>query len=284
MFYQLLNQLFILEQNKSKELKEFLSTANIKNVIQDIISDEQLLEKIYLRSFIDDEKTRIHLLSLNEDLYSYLPNKNLFLTIYNRTQRHCTSIHSHTCHKLHYYSHGQAEIQGYKYIDFDEDHLEVLQNFLKNEENHKTKTMFQAIEASKFLTLGSSQFHLEFKPSDLTNILCDFSFNDIFNISSFKSFYAKEDQHYQFIDHVKLLADYLIDINQKDFFFDKGDIYKYYIKTDFLVDLSFEMYPKDRIFAPNHLIDYNQETLLITKKITKKEFKELLINYLFYFD
>ncbi len=284
MFYEILNKLFILEPNKTFELKEFLSAFQLKELIKDIISNPELLEKIYSRSEVTKEKTRIHLLSLNNDLYSYLPNKNVFLNIYNKIENHTTSIHSHTCHKVHYFLYGQGEIQFYKYQDFDDDHLESLQRFLKLNDNIKTRKMFEAIEASKFHSLGSKQFYNEFKPLDLTNTIPNFSFNDIFNISSFKSFYAKEDHIYQFIDHIKLLADSIIPFHSKEFFFDKGDIYRYYLQKDFLVDLSFEMYSKDKIFAENHLVDYNQESSLIHQKVNKNEFKEILINYLFYFD
>lgn len=284
MFYETLNNLFTLEQNKITELKAFLIQIDIEELIKSIISDPRLLDIVYQRSFIDDEKTRIHLISLNSDLYSHLPNKNLFLTLYNKINQNTTSIHSHTCHKVHYYCYGSGEIQIYKYQDFDDEHLESLQKFLKIHDNIKTKKMFQAIEASKFSTLGSQQFHNEFKPLDLLNTIPNFSFNDIFNISSFKSFYAKEDNIYQFIDHVKLLSEGIKSISKNDFFFDKGEIYRYYLKSDFLIDLSFEMYQKDRIFAPNHLTDYNQENLLTIKKFNKQEFKEILINYLFYFN
>ncbi len=284
MFYNVLNDLFVLEQNKSIELKNFLKNINIQELIKNIISDPVLFDKIYSRTYTTQEKTRIHLISLNEDLYSFLPNKNLFLTIYNKINNHTTSIHSHTCHKLHYFIHGESEIQFYKYLNFDDIDLEILQKFLNINDNHKTKKMFEAIESSKFHSLGSVQFYKEFKPLDLLNTIPNFSFNDIFNISCFKSFYAKEDNIYQFIDHIKLSAEKVTSINKHEFFFDQGDIYRYYLKNDFLVDLSFEMYAKDRVFAENHLVDYNQEKLIEYKKITKQEFKEMLINYLFYFN
>jgi len=284
MFYNVLNDLFVLEQNKSIELKDFLKNINIKELIKNIISDPVFFDKIYSRTYSTQEKTRIHLISLSDDLYSFLPNKNLFLTIYNRINNHTTSIHSHTCHKLHYFIHGEAEIQFYKSLNFDDIDLEILQKFLNIHDNYKTKKMFEAIESSKFHSLGSAQFYKEFKPLDLLNTIPNFSFNDIFNISCFKSFYAKEDNIYQFIDHIKLLSEKVISIHKNEFFFDQGDIYRYYLKNDFLVDLSFEMYAKDRVFAENHLVDYNQEKLIEHKKITKQEFKEMLINYLFYFN
>lgn len=284
MFYNVLNDLFVLEQNKSIELKNFLKNINIQELIKNIISDPVLFDKIYSRTYTTQEKTRIHLMSLNEDLYSFLPNKNLFLTIYNKIHNHTTSIHSHTCHKLHYFIYGEAEIQFYKHLNFDDIDLEILQKFLNINDNNKTKKMFEAIESSKFHSLGSIQFYKEFKPLDLLNTIPNFSFNDIFNISCFKSFYAKEDNIYQFIDHIKLSAEKVTSINQHEFFFDQGDIYRYYLKNDFLVDLSFEMYAKDRVFSENHLVDYNQEILIEYKKITKQEFKEMLFNYLFYFN